>query len=848
MRRASLRTPFSGRLNATKRATGDFSSSASLSTNPMALRSGINKIRVVPMISPLGSTPIRRFSTPKDRQATLDLLREIHTPEMTDFYLESFKHHKGPAFCLVKVGGEVVEDELAILCASCSLLLNAGLKPVVVHGGGPQMNKALKEKNVEPEYVGGHRVTNAETLTVAVSTFEELNRRVVDAFTDMGTPAKGFPRGVFLAKQRSGNVGFVGDVVGVNETEIVQALERGEIPVLTSVGIDPDSNQLLNINADVAARELAVKIQPMRIVFTSAKGGWLDDDAGEVIPTIDLKRQYADLASRDYTGRQGTLLKLNEIKSLLDGLPADSAVAITRASSLTKEFFTHSGGGTLFLKGEDYSLYDGLGSVDNQTDDFKALTKDVRVPNGAVVVVNDSQTACAVVSTGSSGELAVLEEFIVSPSAAGSGAKEALLERVLEAHPKLAFSFESGKGDDFVVRKADATIVDHASSKVVGWFYDSQSSTPGWSAKLAERAFFDRGSSPRSSTSDPVDSTSSRSFSTSGSQQKVKVGLLGARGYVGREVVQLLSKHPHMELVVASSRAMRGETVVSKFDITPSSSSSSVDPNLKFTAVEPEDLHNHANVDVWILALPNGLAPKFVEKMSPSQILIDLGADYRFDDEWDYGLVERPGTREVISKSTRISNPGCYATGLQLGLLPLLPHLRLNSVPTVFGISGYSGAGTNPSKANDVELLADNILPYKLTQHIHENECSRHLSRRVAFSPHVGQFFRGITLTLSTNVLKNPEYSNDFFCNEFDRFYAKEKLVGVTSSVPLVKDIANAHGAVIGGFDYDPENDRLALVSTIDNLLKGAATQAMQNLNLALGFDEFESIEIKDLK
>jgi hypothetical protein len=155
-------------------------------------------------------------------------------------------------------------------------------------------------------------------------------------------------------------------------------------------------------------------------------------------------------------------------------------------------------------------------------------------------------------------------------------------------------------------------------------------------------------------------------------------------------------------------------------------------------------------VDVVVLALPNGHAPAYAALARPDVVVIDLSADHRFDPAWVYGLPER--TRDRVANARRIANPGCYATGIQLGLGPLLPHLA--GPPHVFGVSGYSGAGTTPSPRNDPARLHDNMLPYALTGHVHEREASAQLGRPVHFMPHVGAWFRGISLTISAPLAR----------------------------------------------------------------------------------------------
>ena len=126
-------------------------------------------------------------------------------------------------------------------------------------------------------------------------------------------------------------------------------------------------------------------------------------------------------------------------------------------------------------------------------------------------------------------------------------------------------------------------------------------------------------------------------------------------------------------------------------------------------------------------------------------MILDLGADYRFDPEWTYGLPER--FRDQIRHIAVIANPGCYATGSQLGLLPLKD--RLASPPVIFGVSGFSGAGKTPSPRNDPDMLRDNLVPYALSGMYMNRKSAPQLGREVSFLPHVAAFFRGISLTIS---------------------------------------------------------------------------------------------------
>ena len=157
-------------------------------------------------------------------------------------------------------------------------------------------------------------------------------------------------------------------------------------------------------------------------------------------------------------------------------------------------------------------------------------------------------------------------------------------------------------------------------------------------------------------------------------------------------------------------------------------------------------------------------------------------------------------------------------------------------------MSGYSGAGTKPSPKNDVDNLTNNLIPYSLTDHIHEREISAQLGREIGFIPHVAVWFAGIHHTISIPLAETMA-SRDIRQLYQDR-YNGEKLVKIIGESPLVKNISGKHGVEIGGFAVHSSGKRVVINATIDNLLKGAATQCLQNMNLALGYAEYEGIPL----
>ena len=313
----------------------------------------------------------------------------------------------------------------------------------------------------------------------------------------------------------------------------------------------------------------------------------------------------------------------------------------------------------------------------------------------------------------------------------------------------------------------------------------------------------------------------------------IRVGLVGARGYVGAELIRLVAAHPRFELAYVSSRELAGQRVANHI--------ASYTGELCYSTPSHEELPT-LGADAVVLALPNGKAAEIVRAFDAANVdpaIIDLSADYRFDPSWYYGLPEL--TRKQYTGQRRISNPGCYATAMQLAIAPMLNVL--DGPVQCFGVSGYSGAGTSPSDKNNVELLRDNLMPYALTGHVHEREVSKQLGHPVEFMPHVAPHFRGLTIT--ANLHLSIAFDIEEVLARYRGRYAGEPLVRVQGEAPWVSRIANAHHVELGGFTLSGDGKRLVVVATEDNLLKGAATQALQNLNLAFGLDEFAGIPVE---
>jgi len=303
------------------------------------------------------------------------------------------------------------------------------------------------------------------------------------------------------------------------------------------------------------------------------------------------------------------------------------------------------------------------------------------------------------------------------------------------------------------------------------------------------------------------------------------VGIVGARGYAGAELIGLVTEHPGLELLFASSRRLAGEPIAGR----PGGGT-----EMSYVDLSPTEVAR-SGADVIVLALPDGASREFVRAIEEARadgvVIVDLSSDHRFEDAWAYGLTEINASR--IAGSRRIANPGCYATAMQLAIRPVLALLE--GTPHCFGVSGYSGAGTAPSERNDPAALDGGVLAYALAGHKHEGEATRHLRRAVRFVPHVAPFFRGLSVTCVFE-LREP-VSAGTLAARYERAYASSTLIRVEPErSPRIAEVAGTNGAVIGAITVDGERGRqCACVCALDNLRKGAASQAIQNIDLALG-------------
>lgn len=376
------------------------------------------------------------------RQIVHELLAQLGSSREAQQYLKEFSSFNQARFAVVKIGGGILRDHLEELTAALAFLHRLGLIPVVLHGAGPQLDTALSDAGIETEKRDGLRVTSESVMSVARPLMYRENLRLVDALEGRGIRARSIQHGVFQCKyldQQS--YGLVGEVEHVELDAVESAVRSGAVPVLTCLGESP-SGQVLNINADIATRELVWRLRPHKVIFLSPTGGLLDRQ-GRIISAVDLTNDYEALMQQPWV-HSGMRLKLQQINEMLQKLPDDTSVSITSAAHLTRELFTYRGAGTLVRKGEAINVHE---TPDEQTlatvrelvehafgrklraDWFENLPQ-------PLILLSESGRAAAVMTTGVDG-LPYLDKFIVTSQAQGEGLGAAVWQVVTARFPAL---------------------------------------------------------------------------------------------------------------------------------------------------------------------------------------------------------------------------------------------------------------------------------------------------------------------------------------------------------------------------------------------------------------------------
>ncbi|MEP7277430.1 MAG: N-acetyl-gamma-glutamyl-phosphate reductase [Bacteroidota bacterium] len=329
-------------------------------------------------------------------------------------------------------------------------------------------------------------------------------------------------------------------------------------------------------------------------------------------------------------------------------------------------------------------------------------------------------------------------------------------------------------------------------------------------------------------------------------QKKIRTGIIGGAGYTGGELIRLLINHPHVDISFINSKSNAGNPVSKvHHDLVG-------ETDLKFSA----DLHSE--IDVLFLCVGHGDAAKFLEANPVDQKvkIIDLSQDFRLAERAElngrrfvYGLPEL--NKEKIQSAANIANPGCFATAIQLGLLPLAKAGLLQDVYTT-GITGSTGAGQGMSATSHFSWRANNIQAYKTLAHQHVREITQSLNQLqttsplsvngegpgVNFVPWRGDFTRGVFVSSTLHCTKSLDELKALYKD----FYAPHPFTIVCDDPIFLKQVVNNNKCVI---QLEKAGNKLVVHSATDNLLKGASGQAVQNMNLVFGLDETAGLRLK---
>lgn len=338
----------------------------------------------------------------------------------------------------------------------------------------------------------------------------------------------------------------------------------------------------------------------------------------------------------------------------------------------------------------------------------------------------------------------------------------------------------------------------------------------------------------------------------------IDIGIIGATGYVGIELIRILVNHPNINLKALSSVSFEGEEI------------DSIYPNVQ-DIVDLKCTNSETVIktcDVIFLALPHGLSePMANECIKNHKLCIDLGADFRLESEEDYkkwyqkeydikdihkhavyGLPEI--NKNEIKKAKIIANPGCYPTGAALGLIPLVEGKTINEDTIIIDAkSGTTGAGRKPTSITHFSNCNENALAYGIGTHRHIPEIEQTLSQvsnndiNVTFIPHLIPVNRGILSTMYCDLNKDTTLEEIY--NLYKKYYKDEKFIRILplGKTATIRNVTHSNYCDIS-IHQDPQTKKIIMISAIDNMLKGAAGQAVQNMNIRMGYAEDDGLKL----
>ncbi len=396
------------------------------------------------------------------RQVVRELLGAMTEGREVRAWLKQFGRLERSRFAIIKIGGGTLRDELPTICSSLAFLQKLGLCPIVVHGGGPQIDEALARAGAETRRNNGLRVTDDRAMPIVSAALRACSLDFISALNAYGVRAGFCPAELVMAELvDEENLGRVGTPVQIDLESISKITKRGELPILSSIAIAEDGGEV-NINADALVRQLAIGLRPQKIIFLTPAGAILDADQ-QRISVIHLTSEYNELMRQDWL-QGGMKLKVQQISEMLGQLPLTASAAITRPDALIKELFTHSGSGTLIRKGEMIEVKRQKSELDGgkvcqlieQAFGRRLAPEYWRDMELDFAVASDSNRAIALVTRQNG--LLYLDKFAVLEEARGEGLGAAVWKELRAQSPNMFWRSRVGNPvNQFYFAEADGS-------------------------------------------------------------------------------------------------------------------------------------------------------------------------------------------------------------------------------------------------------------------------------------------------------------------------------------------------------------------------------------------------------
>ncbi|MBP6880314.1 hypothetical protein KBC31_01650 [Candidatus Saccharibacteria bacterium] len=370
-----------------------------------------------------------------------------------NYYISEFQDYGPGRQLIIKVGGALVNDEfeLQALAESLYTLKKHSIGAVIIHGGGPQMNKRMEDKNIESKFIDGKRFTDQATLDIATEVFCGISQKIVNRLKAYNINATVVPGNHIVEAHRNPALGLVGDKVkAVDSAQLQQEAEVCDVVVVNSLARDEEnSKQVLNINADTVFKEVVFSMAPHRLVSLTSVGGIFEDpnDSESILDSLDVK-DIEQLIKDDIISG-GMAMKVRELGDIVNVLPPGSAISITKPSQLIDELFSRPGSGTYIANGPKLEWYsdwhnqkDAIRNIISRSfgtelpEEYFELTKPVSL------ILTHDLSGCAIVSLLEDGSV-YLDKLAVIPESQGRGIAQHLWYALTAKYPKIIWRARS---------------------------------------------------------------------------------------------------------------------------------------------------------------------------------------------------------------------------------------------------------------------------------------------------------------------------------------------------------------------------------------------------------------------